>query len=217
MRHKWRFLLFLAFLVLLYYVAYHSPWASHFALAGIRQTVEASGAWSFVVFPLLYALVVLLFVPSFVMDFLGAVLFGLWLGTILNVAGSVLAACLTFGLSEWLGRDFVQDLVRGKLVELRKKLNRNGFRTVLFFRVFPVMPFIWVNYAAGLSRIRFKDYFWATAIGLWPSEFVYTLLFVILGEAMLTKSSWQFSLALGLLVLFFLSPYLYRWIRSRGA
>jgi hypothetical protein len=45
---------------------------------------------------------------------------------------------------------------------------------MLIVRLIPGPPFAVSNYAAGIARMRFRDYFWATLIGVIPSHIVFT-------------------------------------------
>lgn len=205
----------------LYYLSHYSVWAPYFTLSSIRSVVEMTGAWSYLVFPVLYGVLVLMFVPGTVLTFIGALLFGTWQGSVINLVGATFGACLCFWLSELFGRGLVNALMRGRLAVLNRKLKQNAFRTVLVLRLFPIFPYLGINYAAGLSRIRFHDYFWATLVGMVPGVFVYTYLFSTLGRVVLEEGvswgmlTWKTVLPLVLFVLLLLSPYLFRrWRKS---
>lgn len=216
-----KFVLLAIILAGLYYLSHYSAWAPYFALSSIRSVVEMTGAWSYIVFPVLYGLLVVMFVPGTVLTFIGALLFGTLQGSLVNLIGATFGACLCFWLSEWLGRGLVKTLMRGRFAKLNRKLEQNAFRTMLLLRLFPVFPYLGINYAAGLSRIRFHDYFWATLVGMIPGVFVYTYLFSTLGRVVLADGiswgmlTWQTVLPLVLFVLLLLSPYLFRrWRKS---
>jgi len=49
-----------------------------------------------------------------------------------------------------------------------EQLGRSGFMTVLFFRVVPLVPYEVINYASGLPKISFKDYFLSRSSGSFP-------------------------------------------------
>jgi uncharacterized membrane protein YdjX (TVP38/TMEM64 family) len=53
-----------------------------------------------------------------------------------------------------------------------------GFKIVLLTRFSPVFPFTFLNYAFGLTKIRFRDYVLACWIGMLPG----TVMFVYLGS-----------------------------------
>jgi MYXO-CTERM domain-containing protein len=77
-------------------------------------------------------------------------------------------------------------------------LARRGFVAVLGLRLVPLVPFTVLNYAAGLSAVRWSHYIAATALGIVPG----TVALVALGAYGSTPASVPFvSAALGLLVL----------------
>jgi len=90
-----------------------------------------------------------------------------------NLAGDVLGASLAF----FLGRHFLQgrarDFLETKLPWLDRKVAEEGFSVIFYLRLF-WFPFIVLNYAAGATRIRFRDYFFGTVLGSVPPVFIIT-------------------------------------------
>jgi uncharacterized membrane protein YdjX (TVP38/TMEM64 family) len=61
-----------------------------------------------------------------------------------------------------------------------RAIARSGFKIVLLMRLDPVfLPFAVLNYALGLSRVRLRDYVFASWIGMLPA----TTLYVYLGSS----------------------------------
>ena len=50
-------------------------------------------------------------------------------------------------------------------------------------RLSPVFPFNLLNYAYGLTSVRFKDYFFASWIGMLPGTVLYVYIGSLAGEA----------------------------------
>ena len=46
----------------------------------------------------------------------------------------------------------------------------------------PVFPFNLLNYAYGLTRVRFRDYFFASWIGMLPGTIMYVYLGTLVGD-----------------------------------
>ncbi|RMD57532.1 TVP38/TMEM64 family protein [Candidatus Woesearchaeota archaeon] len=202
-----KFALFLLIIALAVYTFRFSPVADNFSYERIRLFVQGFGLAGFLVFVLVYALGAALSVPGVVLTFVGALLYGKWLGTFLNLVGATLGASIAYFVAKVLGRDFVKGIMGSRLGEFERKVEKNGFGVMLLLRLVPIFPFIGVNYAAGLTSIRFIDYFIATFVGMIPGAFVYTYLFATLGEAVLSEGfSWSALLsgdvlaALGLFV-----------------
>ena len=59
-------------------------------------------------------------------------------------------------------------------------VEKKGFLTTLFLRFIPLFPFNGLNFALGLTRVKFKDYFLATLIGIIPGSFILVNLVMLL-------------------------------------
>lgn len=187
-----KFIILLAILGGAIYLFRYSPIADQLTPANIRDFVMSFGIAGFLVFITLYALGAALAMPGTVLTFVGAIIYGTWLGTLLNLLGATLGASIAFFGASYLGRDFVETLMKGKFDQFKKNVEKNGFSVILLLRLVPLFPFIGINYASGLTRIKFKDYFFATLLGMIPGAFVYTYLFATLGETILTEG-FQFT------------------------
>ena len=126
---------------------------------------------------LLYLLVVLLHIPGITALTLlcGALLGPLW-GTICVVFSGSLGALIAFWIARYFLRDWVNAKFGHKLIQLNKGIEENGFNYLLFIRLFPIFPYIFVNMPAGLTSIKTKDYFWATLLGNIPVAAIYCYL-----------------------------------------
>jgi uncharacterized membrane protein YdjX (TVP38/TMEM64 family) len=51
-----------------------------------------------------------------------------------------------------------------------------GFKIVLLTRLSPLFPFTLLNYAFGLTKVRFRDYVLASGIGMLPGTVMYVYL-----------------------------------------
>ena len=65
------------------------------------------------------------------------------------------------------------------------RVAENGFSVIVYLRLMFV-PFGYLNAAAGVSKISFKDYFWASMIGLTPGLAVITFLSAAVKSLMIT-------------------------------
>lgn len=162
-----------------------SPYASHFTITALRGTVAQFGWLSGLAFVLIAALGMAALIPATIFTFIGAVLFGTVLGFALNVASCALGASLAFFVSKKLGGDFVEHLLGEKKQKIHNLLERHSFSGLLVLRMIPGQPFVVINYACGLCRMNFKDFFTATLLGMIPSLFVFTYLASTLGERVL--------------------------------
>lgn len=139
----------------------------------VREFVHPFGALGPVVHILLYAVAVTCFVPATLMTIAGAVAFGKVAGAVYNIVGATLGSVLSFLVARYLGRDLAARLVKGRLKELDGAAERNGFAVVLYLRL-AYCPFTPLNFGAGLTGIRLRDFLWGTVLGIIPGTFIYT-------------------------------------------
>ncbi len=122
-------------------------------------------------------------------------LFGLVVG-VLVLVGAVLGASAAFWLGRLLGRDAVERLSGARIARVDALLRRRGVLALIAVRLVPVLPFTAINYAAGLSVLRTRDYLIGTSVGIIPG----TIAYVTLGSYGSSPGSWPFLIALIVLV-----------------
>src|SRR5260370_10964301 len=142
--------------------------------------VQELGIWGPVVFILGYAAATVAFAPGAVLTLAAGALFGLFYGTIYTLAGATLGASLAFLVARYVARRAVERRIAAnrRFQAIDRAVGREGFKIVALLRLSPVFPFNLLNYALGLTRVRFLDYFAASAAML-PG----TLLYVYYGKA----------------------------------
>jgi sterol desaturase/sphingolipid hydroxylase (fatty acid hydroxylase superfamily)/uncharacterized membrane protein YdjX (TVP38/TMEM64 family) len=137
-------------------------------LTGIDPTTAA------LVFTLAYALATVLFLPGAVFGLAGGALFGPLWGTVFNLCGALLGAGAAFLISRHVAGQWVARRLGGRFGELVRGIEAEGWRFVAFVRLVPLFPFNLLNYALGLTRIRFSHYLLASAMAMLPGVVLYT-------------------------------------------
>ena len=140
----------------------------------LAQWLEQAGWWAPVVFILIYAVATVLFLPGSVLTVSGGILFGPILGSLCNITGATIGAGLAFLVARYLASDWVSQRSGGKLKQLINGVEAEGWRFVAFVRLVPLFPFNLLNYALGLTKIRFIEYLLATYIFMLPGAIAYT-------------------------------------------
>jgi uncharacterized membrane protein YdjX (TVP38/TMEM64 family) len=112
----------------------------------------------------------------------GGLLFGTAAGTPLALAGVVGAALTQMAVARYLAGDQTGRLLPRRVRALEGFLQRRGAVAVMETRIVPALPYGTVNYAAGLTRLRFRDMAVGTMIGAAPKVFGYTALGGSLGN-----------------------------------
>ncbi len=191
---------------------------AYFTRDNIEATLSDMGPWAPLGFVVIYAVSTVLGVPGTILTIIGGVVFGAYVGTILIVIGATIGASGAFFVARFLARDFITEMF-GKtrwFGKLDKGVEDQGLYFILFIRLVPIFPFNGINFASGLTRIRFRDYFIATAIGIIPASFVFAN---AASKAAMAASGgtigFGFYLSFALLGVLALTPTIYKSIKAR--
>ncbi len=189
------------------------------SLTEIRSLVDSLGVWGSVGFVIVYAVTTSFGLPGTIITVAGGLIFGRWLGTVLNIIGATLGASGAFWIARLVARDTLSEKFQGQkwFEKFNAGMEKDGFNYLLFVRLVPVFPYNGINFGAGLTKISFKDYITATAIGIIPGSFVFTNAAAEIGES--ASGGGIFSpgvmLAFVLLGLFALIPVLHRKFKAK--
>ena len=124
--------------------------------------------------------------PAFFLAIANAMAFGVFYGFLLSVSSALMAAFFAFYLARWLGRPFVARWVRGLPID--SLIERYGAWGILLLRLFPVVSFDFVSFAAGLTVLRPLSFGLATLLGMMPAA----LAFSMLGDSIESANRWTF-------------------------
>ncbi|NQU94654.1 MAG: TVP38/TMEM64 family protein [Candidatus Omnitrophica bacterium] len=187
--------------------------------SSIRDYIQGFGTLAAVIYIIAYALNTISIIPPIALLSLTAGLaFGKVWGAVYLMTGAMLGTTSTFFISRFFGRSLVDRILKGKGKKLNELLERKGFVTVLLFRLIPIVPYEVLNYACGLSKIKLKDYFLATFLGIIPGVVISAFFGGTLGEVKNLKDllSTEFLVALGLLILIIAIPLIYTRVKKRN-
>jgi uncharacterized membrane protein YdjX (TVP38/TMEM64 family) len=135
--------------------------------------------------------------PAEIIACANGVVYGAFWGGVITWVGAMLGASVAFGLVRWLGRPFVERMVREEELQRVDAWSRErGGAVLLTARLIPVIAFNLINYVAALTGISWWTFLWATGLGILPL----TILLSILGDRMLTMPLWAWALLGGLAV-----------------
>ncbi len=152
-------------------------------LPELAVLLQGLGLWGPIVFVAVYALATVAFVPGSILTLAAGALFGLWRGVLLVFVAAVLGASAAFLVSRHLARPAIENRLAGnvRLAGIDRAIGEGGGWIVFLLRLSPVFPFNLLNYALGLTRVRFVDYLWAS-IGMLPGTFLYVYYGKVAGE-----------------------------------
>jgi len=148
-------------------------------LPRFAEWVDGLGFWGPAVFITGYIGATVAFVPGSVLTLGAGAIFGLVKGTAYVMVGATIGASLAFLVARYIARGIIEDRFQGndRFVAVDRAVGREGLKIVLLLRLSPVFPFNLLNYALGLTSVRFVDYFIA-CIGMVPG----TLLYIYYGK-----------------------------------
>ena len=154
----------------------------------VQGWIEPLGGWGAPVYTVVSAVLGCLLVPGPLLAAASGVLFGTWVGFLVTLASSVIAALIGLTVGRATGE------VHGPV---RTFLQRRGLWAVVAQRLAPGIPDAPVNYLAGVVGVRARDLALGTAIGVAPRALAYTAL----GDAIGDRDTAQTVASLGLLAL----------------
>jgi uncharacterized membrane protein YdjX (TVP38/TMEM64 family) len=138
----------------------------------VRGWLDGAGGAGWAGLVLGLALLLLVPVPRSALSVLVGVVAGFGPGLAVALTAGLLAALAAFALSRTLGRSAVTRLAGTRLERVDALMVRRGFVAVLTGRLLPVVPFVVLSYAAGLTAMRLAPYLAGTALGLVPATVV---------------------------------------------
>jgi len=135
--------------------------------------VKDAGVMGPILFMLVYALGTVLLVPGPLFLLVGGALFGPVYGTFYGITGVMLGAAIAFFIARFVASDWLEAKIGGRLKRLKEGVEQEGWRFVAFLRLVQVFPAFIVNYALGLTRIKFSHFFIASYICKLPAVAAY--------------------------------------------
>lgn len=96
---------------------------------------------------------------------LGVTIYGINTGMWLLYFGGLISATINFYISQRFGRELVKKLTgKDSIKKIDEFASVEGKEALIISRLFGFALFDFISYAAGLTNIKFKDYFIITAV-----------------------------------------------------
>ena len=119
----------------------------------------------------IYAMGCVVIVPATVFILTAGLIWGWALGGTYALIGGTLGAMACFYVAGFMGGDALRRF--GKKGEKVSDILRNAsFRSLLVMRFIPIFPFAFINYGAGVAKVKARYFLLSTALGLAPSTFI---------------------------------------------
>ena len=126
---------------------------------------------SFFIFTVVWVLLLGFGSPIFLV---GGFLFGKWLGTFLVTFSLTVGATTLYIIANYMFQEIIIDKFHRKFFKLSKKFEKNEFNFMLIYRFIGGIPFFIANILPCLFKVKIKNYFFATFLGMTPQLFIGT-------------------------------------------
>lgn len=149
----------------------------HVNLRGLRRYILSYGEFASVIFIIIYSLKpILLVVPTNLLSILAGNIFGPQKALLMSMIGCFTSGTVAFFLARFLGKSFVDKFLKGKAMKLDSSIEKHGFKIMLLMRLAVVFPYDPLSYAAGLTKMKYRDFILGTLIGIFPEMVTYSLM-----------------------------------------
>ncbi|MEM6614085.1 MAG: TVP38/TMEM64 family protein [Cyanobacteria bacterium P01_C01_bin.72] len=142
----------------------------------LEMWLEQTGLVAPLIYIVLYTIGTLLILPSTPLNMTGGAIFGIWWGTLWTTIAALVAAISAFVFTRTVGRELVSQKLGERWRAMDREIAQGGFFYLLAIRLLPLIPYGIVNFGAGLTAIKFKDYAIATLLGTLPGIFPFVML-----------------------------------------
>ena len=211
-------IVFVVFIIGAIFLIRFTPVKNYLTADALGSFLEAAGLWAPVVYMMIYAVGVCLFLPGTLLTGLGAAIFGAYWGFLYVWIGAMMGASAAFFIGRTLGRDFAASLIGNKLKKYDDAIERNGFATVLYLRLV-YFPFTPMNFGMGLTKVRFRDYVAGTGLGIIVGTFIFTFFIGTIKDVWVSGNwgeliSFKVFFSIGLFIFSFFIPKILKKIKG---
>jgi uncharacterized membrane protein YdjX (TVP38/TMEM64 family) len=174
-------------------------------LPRFAEWVAGLGATGPLVFAAGYVAATILLVPGSLLTLAAGALFGVVRGTAIVLVAATTGACAAFLIARYAARERVAARMQrdARFAALDRAIGRAGRKIVILLRLSPVFPFNLLNYALGLTSVRFIDYLIA-CVAMLPGTLLYVYYGRVIGDVAAlaagarVERGWSYYLLLGI-------------------
>jgi len=152
-------------------------------VAILLERIEALGFWAPVIFIGVFVLISGILVSSIVLK--------IFAGTLFGVLGAVVYVTIATTISAWvkflLARYFFRERVLGKinkspkLKALDQVIEEKGWKVLILLKNIPIVSAMFLSYICGVTKMRTKDFVWASLVGKLPTTVLYAYIGYVFG------------------------------------
>lgn len=213
-RGKAKFLALIFFIIGAFTILKLSGLEAYLDEERIRGWIDGFGPWGPLVYILIYSFAPVLMAPGLPLTVAGGILFGPLWGSVYVSIGATIGAALAFLLARKMGRDWVEGFIKGgRLSGLDEEVRKKGWKIVAFTRLIPVFPYNILNFAFGLTSIRFSHYLVSTFVFMIPGAVAYVVFSSSILGLFKGEVSKEFIFGAALVITVSLIPFVYKRFR----
>jgi len=151
------------------------PWLHHSVsltldgnFTGLRDYISSLGVGGPILLLALMVLHAIIWYPTELVTATAGFAYG-WLGgLVLALFGWLLSALASYALGRWLGSPLLRGLLGARYSRFEHAAQGADNYLLISARLIPVVPFSFVGYAAGATRLSLWRFMWTTAVGYVP-------------------------------------------------
>lgn len=147
-------------------------------LGEFQAWVKGAGLKGALAYIIVYVIATHLLAPAWILTVGAGAIYHLFYAVALASVASTLGAACSFILARSFLRGTIEKKISGNetFATIDKAIAEQGWKIVLLIRLSPMFPYNLLNYALGLTRVRFIHYVLASWIGMFPGTFMYVYL-----------------------------------------
>jgi uncharacterized membrane protein YdjX (TVP38/TMEM64 family)/Fe-S oxidoreductase len=182
----------------------------------LSALIQGYGAMAPFIYMAVYTIAPALFLPGLPLTIVGGFLFGPFWGVVYTITSATAGACIAFLVSRYIARGWIENkLTSPRWRQLDEGVEKHGWKIVAFTRLIPLFPFNLLNYAFGLTKIKFLHYAVATFICMLPACIAFIVFSSSLLDLISGRVSPTFIIGLGLVILVSLIPIFYNRYKTK--
>jgi len=147
-------------------------------ISDLQEWIEGHRILAVFAVTALIAISILLLLPLSPMSMFAGFVFGLAQGFLVVWFAGLAASTLAFWIGRGIARPWVERKIQRKtaFIAIDRAIQRKGLLVVLLSRLVMVIPYQWLNYTLGLTKVSLKDYLLGTNIGMILPFFLFVYL-----------------------------------------
>lgn len=180
----------------------------------LQEWVRSFGLVGPLVYILVFSTAPALFLPGLPITLAGGVAFGPVWGVVYASIGSTIGAGVAFLISRYFARRQITELLGPRLLAIDEGVKKKGWIYVAITRLIPLFPYNLLNYAFGLTQIRFFEYLMTSWICMLPATAAYVIFSSSLLGLLKGKFQREFMIGLVLVAVVGAIPFLLKRIQK---